>query len=299
MEKSYGSVKIKAAWFDHKNKKRKILDLGYKGLYLYLILCTYRLKRANMNEEFLFYTSISKLRKRSKYTTEETVKLLKLLISKKIIKLKEPSRWDRINDKELIVFSAIDVPQTSSIINDKKKRIDQPKSDEDIWISVDLDLIEFYKEIGLGDKFLPLHCLMSKLSNGLEQKAFMSIMKMAETLGIHHDTIHNRIKTMNEKNVLCSFYKSNRKGGKNLEHKICKKIEGYAEFLEIYKDTMDRNTERWKSKEDIRNIEFIGEDDDNLDFEEGEFEELQESDDFKISSLSLGTGFGEHQAAYH
>ncbi|MEK3716250.1 hypothetical protein [Paenibacillus sp. FSL R7-0333] len=303
MEKLYGSVKIKSAWFDQNNKKRKILDIDYKGLNMYLTLCKYRLKRENLNEEFIFYTTISELRHTSGYSADETIDLLKLLITKKIIKLQKPTRWDRLKDEnnkikvnEMIVFRAIDVPQTDSVIKEGKRK-DQPRSDEDLWISVDLDMLEFYKGKGLSDKYYPLHCLLSKLSNGQEQKAFMTITKMAKTLGTHQDTIHKYIKVMNEKNVVCSFFRNNGKGGKKLEHKICKGVGTYAEFLEINKDTMDRNTERWKSR-GVRNIGFNGEDDDGLDFEEGAFEEV-ESDEFEISSLPLGTGFVEHEAVYH
>ncbi|WP_312149891.1 hypothetical protein [Paenibacillus odorifer] len=305
MEKLYGSVKIKSSWFDQKNKKRKILDIGYKGLNMYLTLCKYRLKRENLNEEFLFYTTITELRHESGYSADETIELLKLLIRKKIIKLEKPTRWDRLKDekketkvKELIVLRAIDVPQTVSVMKEGQ-RVDEIKSADDLWISVDLDMLELYKEKKLSDKYLPLHCLMSKLSNGLEQKAFMTITKMAATLGSHQDTIHKYIKVMNEKNVLCSFYKNNGKGGKKLEHKICKSVMKYEDFLKINKETMNRNTQRWKSKEDVEEIEFIGEDDDGLDFEEEDFEDEQESEDFfNISGMTLEHGYDE-QGIYH
>ncbi|UNK19281.1 hypothetical protein MNQ98_04380 [Paenibacillus sp. N3/727] len=261
MERVYGNMKIKSNWFDSKKKNRKIAAIGYKGLNLYLSLGKYRLVRLTNNIEFRIHVTISTLRKETGYSSKEIIELLKILINQKIIRLIKPTRWDRLYDadgklksNEQLVILATDVPVTTRVTSDDGKIEDQIKSDEDYYISVDLDMLEYYKTVGLDERYFPLYCLLRKLSNGTEGKAFMTIHNMAETLSMHHDTIHKYIKILNKMQLLCSDKTKNKKDGFMFEHRLCGSVSQYNEFQYAHKNTMMRNTKRWKLDCDIEKI---------------------------------------------
>ncbi|KGP82123.1 MULTISPECIES: helix-turn-helix domain-containing protein [unclassified Paenibacillus] len=250
MERIFGSVKIKSAWFDHTNEKRKFLKIGYEGLYVYLALTKNRLHRVNENRLFTFQVSIDTLRKETGYSAKKVIELLKVLKSNKIIKMEKPSRWDRLNDEDgianvyqMMIISAIDVPHTDW---DKVKKKDIPVDGENFFVSVNLDMLELYKKKGLKERYIPLYCLFRKLSNGTEGKAFMRIEKMAKTLGFSKDTIHKYIKRLNAEYLLYTRKIPNGKGGYKFEHYLCSSVGDYDEFLRAHKDSIDKNISRWK-----------------------------------------------------
>lgn len=256
MERVYGSIKIKSNWFDWNNEKRKILKIGHEGLDMYFTLGKYRLARTPNTQDYTFHVSIDSLRKETGYSTIKIIELLKLLKSQKIITMKKPSRWDRLynengklNDKEMITFVAIDVPKLDSIkAEGDNMPKEEPRTDDDYYIPVDLDVLEYYRTVGLNEKYFPLYCLLRKLSNGTERKAYMTIHKMAKTLGVHHDTIHKYIKELNVKFLLCSVKKKGFKKNYRFEHHLADSAIGYQRFLNAYMETMQRNAKRWENK---------------------------------------------------
>jgi len=76
----------------------------------------------------------------------------------------------------MITLVATDVPKTDwkKFDGDKMPK-DKPKTDDDYFISVDLDMLEYYKAVGLNERYFPIFCFIRKLSNGIERKAYMTI----------------------------------------------------------------------------------------------------------------------------
>ncbi|WP_175383073.1 hypothetical protein [Paenibacillus taichungensis] len=237
-------------WFDHTNDKRKFLKIGHEGLYVYIALTKHRLHRVNENQVFTFQVSIDTLRKETGYTAKKLIELLKVLKTNKVIKMEKPSRWDRLHDEDgnvnihqMMIITATDVPHTNW---DKTEKKDIPVDGENFFISIDLDMLELYKAKGLKERYIPLYCLMTKLSNGIERKSFMRIEKMATTLGYSKDTIHKYIKKLNAEYLLYTHKSPNGKGGYKFEHKLCSSVRFQDEFLRAHKESIDKNIRRWK-----------------------------------------------------
>lgn len=252
----YGKVRIKSNWFDRGNKK--ILKFGHEGLAMFFLLCKHRVGRATRyfeQNEYTFHVTLDLLAKASGCTKSEVVELLKLLVHSKVLKLCTPTRWDRLDDKKggllahkMIILESTDSPKTFKDDNGK----DMPLTNEDYFVWVDLDLMEYYKQISLGSKYFPLHCLIRKLSNATEKKAFMTIEHMAEALGNSKDTIYKYVKDLNNNYLLYSRETSNGKGGIKFEHFILRDLNTADEFLAANRASIERNIKKWKNRSEAK-----------------------------------------------
>lgn len=245
-------IYVKSNWFDDgSNKYQKI---GIDGFNLYLNMFRFRL--FNQEHEYTFITSISLLRKETKYTAQRILELLKVLVKEKIIKI-DISRWDRLLDvngkidtDKTIVITAIDKPVTDKRRNEHGDMIDYPVTINDQYISLDLPLMQHYIDLGFGERYLGLHCLLSRYSNNSEGKAWMSINKMASTLGFGYKSVHDMIRELNKRYLLYSRYIEteqtvNGKSGTKFEHYLLTNLDYRDEFLRSYKDLIDKNIKKW------------------------------------------------------
>ena len=234
------NIKIKSTWFeDEENKFKKIKA---EGLYLYLNLFKFCIDKQEY--EYTFITSISLLRKETGYKTKDIFDLLKCLQSCKIIKIQNLSRWDylldkkgEIKEKDVLIIAATDVPT-----------VDENEEDNDYFIWVDLDLMKYYMDIGLSEKYIPLYCLISKLSNGTEKKAYMSIEKMADVLGYNKDFVHKMIRELNRNYLMYSERRKNGKNGYIYEHWICKRYDLIEKFKSEFGERIEKNIKKWDRK---------------------------------------------------
>lgn len=249
------SIKINSAWFDQSDRKQNVYEkITYKGLNLYFQLYKFRIH--NQENEHTFITSISMLRKVTKYKTDEIFELLKKMKNAKIIKLENVSRWEylidengNIKDKDILIITAID----TFPIDDFKK------DDDKYYIFVPLSLFQLYENKGLNEKYYALYCLIVKWSQNQEHKSWMSIAKMAKFLGFDKDYVNQMIYNMNRYYFMSSYRKRNGKGGFNFEHFILnnwKPVE-IEKFIRIHKENMDKlisrvdNKKKNKKKMDI------------------------------------------------
>ncbi|WP_379355127.1 MULTISPECIES: hypothetical protein [unclassified Paenibacillus] len=195
--------------------------------------------------------------------------MLKLLVKEKVIKI-NISRWDRLFDKDrklqddkLLIIEATDKPSTYKDIAVNGKEIDVPcnPKEENYYISLDMPLIQHYINLGLNERFLGLHCLISKLSNGTEGKSWMSINNMADVLGFGDKTVNAMIHEMNRKCLLYSRYmvssqkKISKNGksenGKMFEHHLLVNLSYKDEWLAAYKSGIDKNIRNWDENRKI------------------------------------------------
>lgn len=235
MNYTLSHIKIKSNWFEEKSKYIKI---GHIGFDLYLSLFKFRLHKQEHN--YFFITSISLLRKETGYSTLVIYEYLKLFKKLKIIKVENVSRWDylldengEIKDKEVLVITAADVP---NLIEDANKK-EIPVTEDDYYVSVDLDLMEYYKDNGLNEKYYGLYCLMKKLSNGNpEGKSYMTIENMSEVLGYDKDYVNKMVHEMNKRNILYSKKRRNMKKNHYFEHYLCPNMSKIDEFRKFCND---------------------------------------------------------------
>ena len=213
---------IKANWFDHQTETNIFKQIGVEGYYIYMSLFKFRLY--NQDVDYKFITSIKLLRKETGYTTNIIYNNLVLLEKLKIISIVSHSKWKqqildknkKINDKETLIIDAIDQPDRKITQLDSTN---QSEKYDNYYITLMPEIIEEYKRRGLNEKYLPIYTLLLKLSNNYMngKVATMKIENIADTLGMHHDTLHKMIIEMNRKRVLVSEKKSNGKGGYKFE----------------------------------------------------------------------------------
>lgn len=266
------SIKINSAWFDQSDRKQNVYEkITYKGLNLYFQLYKFRIH--NQENEHTFITSISMLRKVTKYKTDEIFELLKKMKNAKIIKLENVSRWEylidengNIKDKDILIITAID----TFPIEDFKK------DDNKYYIYVPLSLFQLYEDKGLNEKYYALYCLIVKWSQNSEHKSWMSIAKMAKFLGFDKDYVNQMIYNLNRYYFMSSYRKRNGKGGFNFEHFILDswKTNEIEKFLKIHKDNMDKLISRIdKKKKNKKKIDIENE----LDIEEEPKQQKEEA----------------------
>jgi DNA-binding transcriptional MerR regulator len=252
-------IYIKSNWFDVGiNKYKKIKDDGFN---LYLNLFKFRIY--NQEQDYMFITSISLLRKETGYSTRKIYELIRLLDKNSVIST-NITRWERmidvkgnIVDDKVLVITAIDKPNTNRELDANGKEKDFPVTDQDYYISLDLSLMDYYLKIGLNEKYFGLHCLLKKLSNNTEGKSWMGINKMAEVLGVGDKTLNNMIYELNRNYLLASFYrKSNKKrvvnskkiNGKSFEHHILFNLKFKDEWIKVNKEQIDKNIQKWDKR---------------------------------------------------
>lgn len=254
---------VKSSWFDFGNNKYQ--KIGCDGFNLYLNLFRYRL--FNQENDYTFICSISLIRKDTGYPAQLVLDLLKLLSKHKIIKV-DLARWDRLHDDKgnividkILVIEAIDKPNTKKRMNEEGKEVDIPETDDDYYISLDMPLIQHYIDQGLNERYLGLHCLINKHSNKTEGKCWISINKMAATLGFGDKTVNSMIHELNRKYLLYSRYdetekkRINKKGekedGKQFEHFLLRNMDYQEQFIAAHKDSIDRNIRKWDRKKKL------------------------------------------------
>ncbi|WP_211749672.1 hypothetical protein, partial [Paenibacillus sp. Marseille-Q4541] len=232
-------LKVRSNWFDTGGKYSQ---MKYDAFNSYINLFKFRLSKQQY--EYYFVTSINDLKKETGYTKQRTYDNLSLLIKLKIIKVLNVSRWDRfikngvIPGQIILHIAAIDIPVTNRILTEHGDR-DQADTENDYYVSVDLKLMEYYKAIGLNEKYYAVYCLIKKLSNNTEQKSFMTIESMSNSLGINKNAINKYIKEMNSKYVLYSNYRKNRKSGFKFEHHLLRKYSDIDKFKNEMKHYID------------------------------------------------------------
>ncbi|MEC1778421.1 hypothetical protein [Schinkia azotoformans] len=293
------SIKIKSNWFDKLDRKRNTYQkITYKGLNIYFQLYKFRLYgQANENT---FVTSISLLRKETGYTTEEIFDILKKMKSANVIQMENVSRWDylldengNVKDKDILVITASDTPKTVRKIQKSKdgvvivdkdgkvKEIDSPATDDDFYITVSFEMLEYYKSKGLNERYYALYCLISRWRFGhRDHKMNMKIENMAKCLDFDKDTIHRMIYQMNRNYLLSSYRKVRKAGGYKFEHYLLVKCdeESLERWLRSEKDNMDKVTKRADRRKDRKkplNVEEEMEDSGVVD----EVDEQEEQED--------------------
>lgn len=263
---------IKSNWFDSGNNIFKAI--GCEGFFLYLNLFRFRL--FNQDNEYTFILSISLLRKETGYSAQRILELLKLMSKKKIIKV-NISRWDRLIDDtgivlvdKLLIIEAQDKPDTYRGFSDKKEEVDMPKSKDDYYISLDMPLVQQYINLKLGERYLGLHCLINKYSNGTEGKCWLSINHMADILGFGDKTVNSMIHEMNRKYLLYSRYLETDKkvvgksgvsvSGSKFEHFLLSNLDHKEQWMHSFKDSVDRNVRKWDRGSNSKSKDYIDSD---------------------------------------
>lgn len=260
------NIKTKSNWFD---KSGVLSKIGYKGLFQYLNLYRYYV---GGQDQDMFMTSFRQMKKDTGYVMGDLKDTFKLLIKIGII-TSSITRWDRIDDDSLIIIYAADAPVTiREMVNGQEK--DVPVSEHDHYISVDLQMVQYYFDNKFDEREVSLYCLLKKWSNNTERKAWISINKMSDILGISDDKIHKMIKSLNMSKLLCStlrhvgFMIVDDKTVKKYryEHSIC----GSVSLLESFKndknlnEIWDNNYRRWKigkgKSEDSKDIVMVDQD---------------------------------------
>lgn len=259
-------IKIKSNWFDFKSDvddfDNKFKKMEYKGFFLYITLFKFRI--FNQECDYTFVTSIKLLKKETNYTKQEILDLLKLLSKLGVIKITNVSNWayliekkdgktDKIRDKDALVIIATDMPLLSIVENDSKNGTKEvPVTSDDFYISISLELFQEYFNRGLSEKYFPLFCLISRLSNhGAEKKAFMSIERMSKVLDYDKNVLHKMILEMNRKYLLYSRLRGKSKKGKfngKFEHHIAFNIDGITFIEANYKESIDAYVNRRDKK---------------------------------------------------
>lgn len=220
------NVKVKSNWFEDLGRKKNVYQkIGTKGLYLYFQLYKFYLPQ---QEQELFVTSISLLRKETGYSTDLIFELLRKLKRYGVIKMCNVSRWDylldgdKVLDKNVLVIAANDVPVTERKLKGKNE-IDMPVSESDYYISINLSMFDKFKGLyGTGSKgmnierYVPLYCLIQKWG-----KMRMSIENIAALLEFDKDYVHKMLRSMQENKLLKSNKKKRRgRQGYYYEHKL-------------------------------------------------------------------------------
>lgn len=250
MDFALNHIKIKSSWFD---KKAIISRIGCDGFFLYLTLYRYYIHNQDAPT---FCISMKALKKETGFTMPETYQLFKSLVRYKIIAC-NVTRWDRYQDNDLFIVTAIDFPITERVEKNEKE-YDSPVSDEDFYISVDLKMMQHYLDNGLQGEEMALYCLIRKWSNNAEHKCWMSIGKMAEILCLSNDRVHKMVYKLNRLYLMCTSYRKNGKRqirGKEtttyrFEHNILDNysgLEGFQNQPDI-KRTIESNVAKWDKR---------------------------------------------------
>lgn len=254
------NVKIKSSWFDLDGKFKK---MKADGLQLYLSLFKFRLH--NQSVEHYFLTSIKLLRQETGFTKNQILDLLKLQQKLDLIKIHNITRWDRFLDSEgkipenhILQITATDVPDWNEVTKESGQTIQEPRTDDDFYISLEFALLELYTKKGLNYKCLPLLCLMKKLQNGnVEKKSYMTIKKMADHLGYDKDYANKLVHQMNRAYVLYSGYRKNGKDGHYFEHHLLQNVKEEEKFLRAFKSKIDKNISMWMDRKSPKDKESI------------------------------------------
>lgn len=262
MNYSVKNIKVKSNWFD--KGKNKIKGIGYNGYSLYLNLFRFYVPR--QENEYTFIVSVAALRKESGYTSKEIIELIKLMIKEKVIKT-NITRWDRmyndngklIDDKMFLIW-ACDEPKTTRtkiMKHGKEIEVDMPNTKDDTYVSVNLDLMEHYKKIGLNERSYLIYALIKKLSNNTERKCWMKINTMADNLGIGDNYVHKIIHELNRNYLLYSDYRKidgymiidgKKKKKTRFEHYILGNIRSLEGFKSAFNDSINKNIKRWDKR---------------------------------------------------
>jgi predicted transcriptional regulator len=254
------NIKVKINWFDLQEENGEgnlYWKIGVEGLLLYFTLFRFRLYL--QEQDYLFVTSISLLRKETGLTTEKIFELLKLFKSTGILKFEGLSRWDylldenkNIQDKHTIICYASDVPNTMTVTDENGKTKEVPVTQDDNFVNVDLRMMQHYSDLGLNYKFQALYCLMryyGDISN--EKKSNIRIEKMARTLNYDKDTVHKMVYELNRRYLLSSVLRKNDKDGLNYEHKLCTVVGNLESFKKgDLGDTIRKNIKKWDKKKE-------------------------------------------------
>ena len=229
-------VYINADWFSDKNSL--FGKIGEKAFFLYLTLFKFRLHKQDKYHVFL--TSIGLLRKETGYKTSEVLELLLKLRRYRVINFEGYSRTEyfydekgNIKDKDVIIMFSED-------------------AEWEYNIPVDLRMIQHYLDLGLKERYIGLYCLLRKLSNNIERKAYMSIEKMASILKIDKDIVNSMVYELNKRYLLYSWKVKVKKSNgeksvkERFEHVLCYKYEMIDQFVDEFKDEIDKNLSKLK-----------------------------------------------------
>uniref|UniRef100_UPI003F662EA4 hypothetical protein n=1 Tax=Paenibacillus sp. IHBB 3054 TaxID=3425689 RepID=UPI003F662EA4 len=143
-------IKVKSNWFDKGNIFNKV---GADAFLLYLTLYRYHIYN---QQQCTFATSLKMLKKETGFTMDDTKQLFKTLIRYKIIKC-DVTRWDRHSDDGFMIVTALDLPNTKREKGSKGNEYDAPITDDDNYISIDMKMIQYYLNNGLGCSEIALY----------------------------------------------------------------------------------------------------------------------------------------------
>lgn len=262
------NIKLKSNWFD---KDGKVYKVGHNAFLVYLSLYRYQLKS---NDSPSFVTSISQLKKETGYTMKETYDLVKLLIKHKMIET-SVTRWSQYADKDLMIVTALDLPQTERSSVDT----DNPVTSDDFYVPINLELVQVYIDKKFKAREIVFYCLARKYSNNSEGKFFMSINKIAIWMRMSTETVIKMIRQLNRERLLSTYYKKHEERGKDgikFEHWLLNKLSEMDAFNEIHGKNIDKNIKMWdkenapdqklraKNKAKAVDVEAIGEDVENI-----------------------------------
>lgn len=235
---SLPNIIVNGLWFELE-EDNKFIKIGYRAFYLYLTLFKFRIYK--QEHDYLFHASIALMRKETGYSTEEILEMLKLMKRHKILAFEGLSRWDmllddngKIKDRELIICYSIDVPDTS---------VEGAK-----WVNVDPNMLEYYKHLGLHERYYAVYCLIRyQADRNSEKKSFTSIEKSAKFLDMDKDTFNKMIHEMNRNYILYSEKRKNGKGDYYFEHRICNTFELVEKFKEsdCIRNGIEKNIKQW------------------------------------------------------
>lgn len=234
-------IYINSEWFD--GKKSLFKKLGEKTFFLYLTLFKFRIPR--QKNYHVFVTSIDLLRKETRFSANEILEMLLKLKRYKIIKIDGYSRTEyffdenkKIKDKNTIVIHA-----------------DGSDNDWEYNIPVDLNMVQYYLDIGLNIKYIGLYCLLRRLSNNPERKAYMGIDKMAKILGYDKDVVNKMVYELNKRYLLYSWKVKVKKWDKSysnkkhrFEHILCYDYDKLDKFKEEFGSEIEKNLSKIKVK---------------------------------------------------
>jgi hypothetical protein len=255
MKFTIDNIKVRSNWFD---KGGKIAQLGVEGYFLYITLFRFRVH--NQDEEYSFVTSVGAIRKEMKskaYTSKRIVELLKLLTKLEVIRVDNLSRWDqlakgdKVNDDKLLIIEATDRPITKRVKKydealKKEIETDEPVTEVDNYISINLQMFQHYLDIGLDEKYFLLYSLVRKYRGNIRQGCNVAIDNMEKLFGIDHNTINRMIWQMNNLYLLVS--KKEKRGEKNynFHHWVCGHVKQIEQFKQNHKEDCDEITKRRK-----------------------------------------------------
>jgi DNA-binding transcriptional regulator GbsR (MarR family) len=260
-------IKIKSNWFDKNGLFSKV---GEDAFLLYILMFKFYLHNQN---DAVFGISIKMLKKESGFTMTRTYELFKLLIRYGIIDC-NVTRWDRYQDNDFMLVTALDFPKTARSKSEKKGiEFDKPLTDEDQYVSVDMKMIQYYLDNNLSGAEIGLYCLIRKWSNNVEKQMWMSINEMADCLGLSNDKVHKMIKKLNRMYLMFSKYhkagyqtiKGKRERKYRYIHHLFANYKELDDLRKHFKSDIDRNIEKWdKAKGKLKKEMFDNIDNDLL-----------------------------------